>query len=195
MATAQLEDTEHVAAEHVDLEDNNTASTDDLSDEHDAVRSPLFFLLSTTNYCERCASAAMLTYITYQDTFEDATDSTRREDVVSPNPSTRSLTQRSLSLQDGAPTSPDAEEASEKKEHISNIAGEVNGNLEESDVQKNHTVENKDGSTSPANSPPLKGQHRPSRISVDDGVLDNVDLEGETDEIKASDAKGRYHSL
>jgi len=115
------------------------------------------------------APITLLTIIAYQDTFEDANDSSRL-DTLSPNASTRSLTQRPLSTS----SIPEEAEATEQ------VNIQKNEKTLEDDLQKNDTKLEEKANASP---PPVP--RRPEKISLDNGTLDNVDLE--------NNSAGRYH--
>jgi len=120
-----------------------------------------------------------LTFMTSQDTFEDADDSTHAEETISLNPRTRSLTQRSLSS-NSVPKSPDTDVEGGP------LQTETDGTAEDED--DHHTLENKDHS-SPAPTSRL------SKISLDNSDLDNVDLEGETNGIEKPGVKSKCYAF
>lgn len=121
-----------------------------------------------------------LTFMTSQDTFEDAEDSTHAEGTISRNPPTRSLTQRSVSS-NSVPKSPDTDVEKEP------LHTETDGTVEDEDDHQ--TLENKDHTTIHSPAP----TSRLSKISLDNSDLDNVDLEGETNGIEKPGVKSKCY--
>lgn len=181
MADTHHQEEEHHGDVHIDAED---------SSDHEVVS-----FLYTVGLFHKLRS---LTIITLQDTFEDANDSNRLDitSPISPNPSTRSLTQRPISTtsipKDEENThASDAEPSPKIAEHVNGVDSEK---MLEAELQKEDTtLENKQISNQANGPPPVP--RRQSKISVDNSTLDNVDLEGEgeANETTNSDVKGRYH--